>query len=68
MREEFENLCFIAVLMKKQRSWPFVHVMLKQLFTIDLSLWISSLFIVKQGSRGNNLPTNPVLSSLQIGW
>ena len=37
MQEEFENLCFIAVLMKKQKLWQFVHVMLKQSFAIDLS-------------------------------
>jgi len=24
MQEEFENLCFIAVLMNKKKLWPFV--------------------------------------------
>ena len=37
MQEAFKNLCFIAVLMKKQKLWQFVHVTLKQLFAIDLS-------------------------------
>ena len=27
LQEELENLCFVAVLMKKQKLWPFVHVM-----------------------------------------
>jgi len=56
VQEEFENLCFVAVLMKEQKLWPFVHMMLKRSFAIDLSSWISSLFVVKQDSRGNNLP------------
>jgi len=30
MQGEFENLCFVAVLMKKQKLWLFVHVMLKR--------------------------------------
>ena len=36
MQEEFENICFIAVLMKKQKLWPFVHVTwaLKWLFPL----------------------------------
>ena len=58
MQEEFENLCFIAVLIKNQMLWSFVHVTLKWLLAIDLSSWISSLFVVKQGSRGINLPMN----------
>ena len=38
MQEKFENLCFIEVLMKKQMLWLFVHVTLKWLLTVDLSL------------------------------
>ena len=63
MKEEFVNLGFVAVLVKKQKLWPFVHVMLKQLLVNDLSSWILSLFVVKQGSSGNNLPINLFLSS-----
>ena len=53
--------------MKKQKLWSFVHVTLQWLFAIDLSSWILSLFVMKQGSRGNDLPINPLLSSLQTG-
>ena len=41
---------------------------LKWLFAINLSSWISSLFVMKQGSRGNNLPLNLFLSSWRMGW
>ena len=58
----------IAVLIKKQKLWPFVHVTLKWLFAIDFSSWISSLFVVKQGSRGSNLHINLFLSSWQTRW
>ena len=68
MEEEFENLCFFSVLIKKQKLWPFVHVMLKKLFAIDLFSWISSLLVVKQGSKGNKLLINLFLSSWQTGW
>ena len=68
MQQEFENLCFVAVLMKKQKLWVFVHVTLKWLLTIDLSSWILFLFVVKQGKRGNNLTINLFLSSWQTGW
>ena len=64
MQKEFENTCFIAVLL----LWLFVHVKLKQSFVINLSSWISSLFVMKQGSRGNNLPiTYPQIHSLVHG-
>ena len=53
-QEEFENLCFITVLIKKQKLWLFVQVTLKRSFTIELSSWILSLLVVKQGSRGKN--------------
>jgi len=56
----------IAVLMKKQKLWPFVHVMLKWLFAIDFSSWILSLFVVKQGSRGSNLPINLFLTNTMV--
>ena len=68
MQEEFENLCFAAVMKKKMKLWPFVHMTLKQSFVINLYSWILSLFLVKQGSRGNNLPVNLFLSSWQTGW
>ena len=38
------------------------------LSTIDLSSWILSLFAVKKGNRGNNLPINLFLNSWQTGW
>ena len=58
MQEELENLCFVAVLMKKQNLWPFVHVMLKWSFAINFSTWGLSFFVTKQGSKGNYLPIN----------
>ena len=33
-----------------------------------VSSWILSLFVVKQGGRGNNLPINLSLNSWQTGW
>ena len=61
MQKEFENTCFIAVLL----LWLFVHVKLKQSFVINLSSWISSLFVMKQGSRGNNLPIHTYAFSMK---
>ena len=58
MQEEFENVCFVVALIKKQKLWAFVQVMLKWSFAIDLTSWILSLFVLKQSSRGNNLPIN----------
>ena len=55
-QEEFENLCFVAALIKKQNLQPFVHVTLKWLFAIDLSSWISSLLVVKQVVEGITYP------------
>ena len=68
MQEQFENVCFVAVLTKKQKLWLFVHILLKWSFAINLSSWSSSLLMVKQGSRENNLPINLFLSSRQAGW
>ena len=67
MQEELKNLCFVAVLMKKQNLLPFVHVMLKRSFAINFSTWSLSLFVTKQGSKGNNLPINLFFSSWQAG-
>jgi len=41
---------------------------LKWSFTINLSSWISSLFKVKQGGRGNNLPINLFFNLWQTEW
>jgi len=65
MQQEFENVCFAAVLMKKQKLRVFVHLTLKWLLAIDLSSWVLLLFVVKQGKRGNK---NLFLSSWQTGW
>ena len=40
--------------LKNCKLWLLIHVTLKQLFTIDVSSWISTLFVVMQGRRRNN--------------
>ena len=62
-QEELENLCLVAVHQRNGKLWPFVHVTSKRLLAINVSSSISTLFVVMQGSRKNNLPSNPFLSS-----
>ena len=62
-QEELENLRLLAVFQRNCKLWPFVYVKLKWLFTINVSSWISTLFVVKEENRGNNLPSNSFFSS-----
>ena len=65
-QKELENLCsIVAVHQRNFQLWPLAHVMLKRLFAIDVSLWISTLLMVMLSRRRNNLPNNPFLSSWQ---
>ena len=68
IQEELENLCLVAVHFKNCKLWPFVQVTSKRSFVIDVSSWILTLFVVMQGSRRNNLPSNSFLSSWQTWW
>ena len=62
-QEELENLCLVAVHPRNCKLWPFVHMTLKRSFAINVSSWISTLLVVMQDSRRNNLPSDPFLSS-----
>ena len=61
-QEELGNLCLIAVYQRNCKLWPLIHMTLKRLFVIDVSSLISTLFVVIEGSKRYNLPSNPFLS------